>query len=56
MIAGRLGLSETAVRKGLARLGWNPDPEQLSSLPENCFTSTTEHGFPVPARETRSAN
>jgi DNA-binding CsgD family transcriptional regulator len=26
-IAGRLGLSETAIRKSLRRLGWNPDPE-----------------------------
>ena len=26
-IAGRLGLSETAVRKSLRRLGWKPDPE-----------------------------
>jgi len=34
-IAGRLGLSETAVRKGLRRLGWNPDPEPaLLFLPE----------------------
>jgi hypothetical protein len=33
-IAGRLGLSETAVRKALRRLGWKPDPElSLLQLP-----------------------
>jgi DNA-binding CsgD family transcriptional regulator len=33
-IAGRLGLSETAVRKALRRLGWKPDPEaSLLRLP-----------------------
>jgi DNA-binding CsgD family transcriptional regulator len=33
-IAGRLGLSETAVRKALRRLGWKPDPEtNLLPLP-----------------------
>ena len=31
-IAGRLGLSETAIRKALRRLGWNPGPEP-SPLP-----------------------
>ena len=31
-IAGRLGLSETAIRKALCRLGWNPGPEP-SPLP-----------------------
>ena len=34
-IAGRLGLSEKAVRKSLRRLGWKPGPEaSLSFLPE----------------------
>ncbi|MGC2703432.1 MAG: putative transposase, partial [Candidatus Acidiferrales bacterium] len=34
-IAGRLGLSETAVRKSLCRLGWKSDPEpDLPFLPE----------------------
>jgi DNA-binding CsgD family transcriptional regulator len=34
-IAGRLGLSETAVRKSLGRLGWKSDPEpDLPFLPE----------------------
>lgn len=38
-IAGRLGLSETAVRKSLRRLGWKPDPDpdpepDLPFLPE----------------------
>jgi DNA-binding CsgD family transcriptional regulator len=34
-IAGRLGLSEKAVRKSLRRLGWKPGPEEnLSFLPE----------------------
>jgi hypothetical protein len=34
-IVGRLGLSETAVRKSLCRLGWKSDPEpDLPSLPE----------------------
>ncbi len=34
-IAGRLGLSETAVRKSLGRLGWKSDPEPaLPFLPE----------------------
>src|SRR5467141_616062 len=34
-IAGRLGLSEKAVRKSLRRLGWKPGPEaSLSLLPE----------------------
>src|SRR5580700_4836157 len=31
-IAGRLGLSETAIRKALRRLGWNPSSEP-SPLP-----------------------
>jgi DNA-binding CsgD family transcriptional regulator len=35
-IAGRLGLSETAVRKSLRRFGWNPDPERaLLFLPDD---------------------
>jgi DNA-binding CsgD family transcriptional regulator len=35
-IAGRLGLSEKAVRKNLRRLGWQPGPEPcLSFLQEN---------------------
>src|SRR6266851_7808730 len=34
-IAGRLGLSETAVRKSLRRLGWKSDPDpDLPFLPE----------------------
>ena len=34
-IAGRLGLSETAVRKSLCRLGWKSDPEpDLPFVPE----------------------
>jgi len=34
-IAGRLGLSETAIRKSLCRLGWKSDPEpDLPFLPE----------------------
>lgn len=32
-IGGRLGLSETAVRKSLHRLGWQPDPEPTLLLP-----------------------
>jgi DNA-binding CsgD family transcriptional regulator len=33
-IAGRLGLSETAVRKTLRRLGWQPSPEPCLSFPQ----------------------
>src|SRR5258707_2572490 len=32
-IAGRLGLSETAVRKSLCRLGWKSDPDPEPNLP-----------------------
>jgi DNA-binding CsgD family transcriptional regulator len=32
-IAGRLGLSETAVRKSLRRLGWKSDPDPEPDLP-----------------------
>jgi transposase len=32
-IAGRLGLSETAVRKSLCRLGWKSDPDPEPDLP-----------------------
>jgi hypothetical protein len=32
-IAGRLGLSETAVRKSLGRLGWKSDPDPAPALP-----------------------
>lgn len=32
-IAGRLGLSETAVRKSLCRLGWKSDPDPKPDLP-----------------------
>src|SRR5467141_1364867 len=32
-IAGRLGLSETAVRKSLCRLGWKSDPHPEPNLP-----------------------
>jgi len=32
-IAGRLGLSETAVRKSLGRLGWKSDPDPEPDLP-----------------------
>ena len=32
-IAGRLGLSETAVRKSLSRLGWKSDPDPGPDLP-----------------------
>lgn len=32
-IAGRLGLSETAVRKSLRRLGWKSDPDPEPALP-----------------------
>jgi DNA-binding CsgD family transcriptional regulator len=32
-IAGRLGLSETAVRKSLGRLGWKSDPDLEPNLP-----------------------
>ena len=32
-VAGRLGLSETAVRKSLRRLGWKPCPEPDRNLP-----------------------
>jgi DNA-binding CsgD family transcriptional regulator len=32
-IAGRLGLSETAVRKSLGRLGWKSDPDPEPALP-----------------------
>ena len=32
-IAGRLGLSEKAVRKSLRRLGWKPDPDPEPDLP-----------------------
>ena len=32
-IAGRLGLSETAVRKSLGRLGWKSDPDPEPNLP-----------------------
>src|SRR6266852_2616163 len=32
-VAGRLGLSETAVRKSLRRLGWKPCPEPDLNLP-----------------------
>jgi len=44
-IAGKLGLSETAIRKRLRRLGWQPSPESgESSLP-----------FPGPPHGDRSA-
>src|SRR5437899_11210570 len=49
-IAGRLGLSETAVRKGLRRLGWNPDPEPaLLFLPETVSPAppSTVSGSPL---------
>ena len=32
-IAGRLGLSETAIRKSLCRLGWKSDPDPEPDLP-----------------------
>jgi DNA-binding CsgD family transcriptional regulator len=44
-IAGRLGLSETAIRKALRRLGWKPDPEPsvlpLPFLPQVGGSETT---------------
>ncbi len=49
-IAGRLGLSETAVRKSLRRLGWNPDPEPaLLFLPETVSPAppSTVSGSPL---------
>ena len=55
-IAGRLGLSETAVRKGLRRLGWNPDPEPaLLFLPETVSPAPPSTVSGSPLRETRPA-
>src|SRR5712671_5718826 len=52
-IAGRLGLSETAVRKGLRRLGWNPDPEPaLLFLPETISPAPPSTVFGSPLMET----
>jgi len=55
-IAGRLGLSETAVRKGLRRLGWNPDPEPaLLFLPETVSPAPPSTVSGSPLRETLPA-
>jgi len=44
-IAGRLGLSETAIRKALRRLGWNPGPEpSLLPLPFESEVGSSEVG------------
>jgi DNA-binding CsgD family transcriptional regulator len=39
-IAGRLGLSETAVRKTLRRLGWQPGPELCLSFLRICYQAS----------------
>src|SRR5882762_5997433 len=53
-IAGRLGLSETAVRKALRRLGWKPDPEpDLLLLPLQPELGGSE-AEPATASATRS--
>src|SRR5260370_21550289 len=58
-IAGRLGLSEKAVRKSLRRLGWKPGPEpSLSFLPEagsqvqlHMVSASTGLATPLPVAE-----
>src|SRR5229473_5166160 len=61
-IAGRLGLSEKAVRKSLPRLGWKPGPEaSLSFLPEAGHTAiayidgrtSTDSGFEIAEEKSR---
>src|SRR5258706_9205933 len=55
-IAGRLGLSEKAVRKILRRLGWNPDPEPaLLFLPETVSPAPPSTVSGSPLRETLPA-
>src|SRR6266852_9595102 len=61
-IAGRLGLSEKAVRKSLPRLGWKPGPDaSLSFLPEAGHTAiayidgrtSTDSGFEIAEEKSR---
>jgi DNA-binding CsgD family transcriptional regulator len=41
-VAGRLGLSETAVRKTLRRLGWQPGPEPYLPFPQESESPATQ--------------